>query len=171
MKAPSRWSQVRDTALDVADEVLCLIGSAALLLWAGIEWLARSIHGLFGWAWRKLGRVGQVLVFWLPIFCALVMFALNVAGIEYADQRAYLIELAPRSVYVLAIIGLAAAFMAVSGMDVANRRRCELQDLISGKVESGRRAWLGAIAILGAESIVWCFALWQVGRLVLELQG
>lgn len=124
----------------------------------------------FAWVWRKLGRVGQVLCFWLPIFCALVMFALNVAGIAYEDQRAYLMELAPRSVYVLAIIGLAAGFMAVTAMDLANRHRCKLQDMLID-AETTPLQWLGAFVILAGESLVWCFALYQVGTFLLRWQG
>lgn len=124
----------------------------------------------FKWAWRKLGRVGQVLCFWLPIFCALVMFALNVAGIAYEDQRAYLMELAPRSVYVLAIIGLSAGFMAVTAMDLANKHRRELQDMLI-KPETTGLQWAGAFVILAGESLTWCYVFYQVGRLVLRWQG
>lgn len=124
----------------------------------------------FAWIWRKLGRVGQVLCFWLPLFTALVMFALNVAGIAYEDQRAYLMELAPRSVYVLAIIGLAAGFMAVTGMDIANRHRRELQGLLTN-ADTPTQVFVGALAILAGESLVWCFALYQVGTFLLRWQG
>lgn len=124
----------------------------------------------FAWVWRKLGRVGQVLCFWLPIFCALVMFALNVAGIAYEDQRAYLMELAPKSVYVLAVIGLAAGFMAVAGIDIANKHRRDLQLSLTAP-ETELMPWLGALAILAGESLVWCFALYQVGRMLLNWQG
>lgn len=73
------------------------------------------------------------------------------------DMIVTVLELAVRTLYAIAIGGSAAVSMQITGMNVANARRCELLDQAS-------RGELGPMIVLLGETlawfgwvVVWCF--------------
>lgn len=120
--------------------------------------------------WAKISRAARVLGLYLPIAVALTMLALQLAGIGYADLRAYVMELAPRSVYAIAIIGLVEAFMRIRGYDVANDERCRLRAIVTNP-SSHPTDRESAYAILRMENITGIAALIVFACILLVWQG
>lgn len=127
----------------------------------------------FAWRWFQKHRSARAVLIYTPACIALLMLALRVAGIGFEDQQAKLLELAPKSGFVVCIIALAAGWMALTGMDLANSFRCRLQKILIDEDGAARtnRAWLGAFVILAGESMAWAFALYQIGRMLLRWQS
>lgn len=78
------------------------------------------------------------------------------------DLIVYALELAPRTMYALAIGGSAAVAMQVTGMNIANERRCELLNEAAG-------GELGPIIVLAGETFAWL--AWSVLWAVVYLHG
>ena len=110
-------------------------------------------------------RAARFLLFYLPLAYCAAMLGLRVAGDGYADQFDYLIELPAISVWVFAIIGIVAGWMALTGMDLDNKHRRELQDILIDRVPGNK--W-GAASALACEAIAWLVSLWLIGEMVLR---
>lgn len=143
----------------------------AVAVWMFVTWPVRAL-----WRWFKCHRSARAVLIYTPVCVVLLMFAMSVGGIEYADQRAYLMEMAPKSGYVVGIIAIGAGWMALTGMDLANSFRSKLQRILIDEERDKdgefytNRAWFGAMAILAGESLAWAYALYQVGRMMLKWQ-
>ena len=116
----------------------------------------------------KPQRGTRVLLIYLPVFSILTLLALRIAGLGYEDLRAYAMELAPRSMYAVAILGLAAGYMRLTGMDLPNAERARYQRILLGEAEGDK---LGAFAILAGESLAWSVALLVFAAILLVWQG
>lgn len=97
----------------------------------------------------------------LPIALAITLVALlGVGGIEQIgelpDLVAYALQLAPLTMYAIAVGGSTAVSMHVTGMNIDNERRCELMAVAwSG----GPDSW-PAFRVLALEAA--CWLLWGV---------
>ena len=96
---------------------------------------------------------GKLLGIALPVALVLTVVALVGAGSvpqvgPLPDLLAYAFELAPRTMYAIAVGGSTAVAMNLSGMNIANERRCELlEDAADGNP--------GAFRVLALESACW----------------
>lgn len=89
----------------------------------------------------------------LPIATAITLAALlTVSGVPQIgpmpDMIVTVLELAVRTLYAIAIGGSAAVSMQITGMNVANARRCELLD----EAAAGE---LGPMVVLLGETLAW----------------
>lgn len=94
----------------------------------------------------------------LPVALVVTLVALLTLGATpqvggMPDVLAYALELAPRTMYALAIAGSAVVAMNVTGMDIGNLRRCELMR----EAADGNR---DALWVLMLETAAWL--LWTV---------
>lgn len=97
----------------------------------------------------------------LPLALVITVVALLLAGGvpqvgPMPDLLAYAFELAPRTMYAIAIGGSTAVSMNLTGMNIGNDHRCVLMLLAS---EKGARSW-PAFRVLALESA--CWLLWGV---------
>lgn len=91
----------------------------------------------------------------LPLVTIVALFALLTAGSlpqvgGVPDLLAYALELAPRTMYALAIGGSTALSMNLTGMNIDNDQRCVL-------VESAARGKVGPMVVLAGETLAWIF--------------
>ena len=96
---------------------------------------------------------GKLLGLALPVATVVTLLALLGAGGTsqigaLPDLLAYALELAPRTMYAIAIGGSTALSMHFTGMDIANARRCQL-------LEKAAEGDLGAMAVLAGETLAW----------------
>lgn len=96
---------------------------------------------------------GKLLGLALPVATVLTLLALLAAGGvrqvgALPDLLAYALELAPRTMYAIAIGGSTALSMHFTGMDIANTRRCDLLDKAAG-------GEIGAMVVLAGETLGW----------------
>lgn len=126
-------------------------------------------------AWLKPHRSSRVLLIYLPIFAALTLLALRIAGVGYADLRAYALELAPRSLYPIAAIGLTAGLMKLTGFDLSDEQRAQLVNWLVNSQNTGR--WplsdrqLGCFLVLAGETLAWGFFITLFLRSLTVWQG
>lgn len=117
----------------------------------------------------------RVLLIYLPIFAAAVLFALRIAGVGYADLRAYALELAPRSLYPIAAIGLTAGLMKLTGFDLRDDYRQTLVRMLASSETEGRwplsRQQFGAFLVLAGETLAWAFFITLFLRALTVWQG
>ena len=126
----------------------------------------------------KPHRSTRVLLIYLPIFAALVLLALRIAGVGYSDLRAYALELAPRSLYPIAAIGLTAGLMKLTGFDLCDDVREELIRQLTqweGGGEEGKwpltKSQFGAFLVLAGETLAWGFFITLFLRALTTWQG
>ena len=128
--------------------------------------------------WLKLHRGTRVLLIYLPVFTAVVLLALRIAGVGYADLRAYALELAPRSLYPIAAIGLAAGLMKLTGFDLRDEEREHLiRELgLQDRVDNNEK-WpltkrqFGCFLVLAGETLAWAFFITLFLRALTTWQG
>ena len=111
---------------------------------------------------KKLQVPTKLLGVALPIATFLTLFALLFAGGvpqigPMPDLLAYVIELAPRTVYAIAIGGAAAVSMHVTGMNLDNEERCDMLRRAAGGNRSALYVLLLETAAWMGWTVVWLF--------------
>lgn len=101
----------------------------------------------------KVKAQSKLLWMALPIGTAITLVVLLTAGGTsqvggLPDLLAYVLELAPKTLYAIAIGGSAAMAMHLTGMDLGNTYRCQL----THKAAEGD---FGAMLVLGGETFAW----------------
>lgn len=109
----------------------------------------------------------KLLLFALPLATLFTLLVLLMAGGmrqfgSLADLSAFALELAPRTLYAIAIAGSASVMMHATATDLGNGKRKALIDLAA----SGDRA---AMLVIAGETIAWM--LWVVIFTPIYLHG
>lgn len=109
----------------------------------------------------------KLLALTLPMATLIVLCVLLFAGGmrqfgSLADLTAFALELAPRTLYAIAIAGSASLMMHATATDLGNSRRKALVELAA----AGER---GALLVLAGETLAWM--LWVVIFIPIYLHG
>lgn len=117
---------------------------------------------------RKLlpSRAARWGLIYLPLFTALTLFALRAFG-AMDDLIAYALELAPKSMHVMAGVALAYAVACGMGWNLDNAERANLQRLLV----AGNKNALGAFCVLAGEMLAFLALLVLILRALLVWQG
>lgn len=117
---------------------------------------------------RKLApsRGARYLMIYLPVFSVVTCLALvSVGGVD--DLLAYALELAPKSMHVLAAIGLTYGVATGMGWNLDNAKRSDYQRVLIAS--NGKN--FGAFAVLAGEMVSVLALYWITLRALTVWQG